>query len=534
MVEQGFWSDQTLLHYFENAVQKHPDQLAIVDTNSETQQGTRISYRELSEQVDQIALALINLGIQKQDVVSFQLPNWWQFTAIHLACLKVGAISNPLMPIFRQRELIYMLGFAESKLLIIPDQFRGHDFVAMMEDIRPDLPALRHIFAIGGQDDISFEKNLLQHDLKNKSDLTTELEKRTIGANDVIQLVYTSGTTGKPKGVMHTSNTILSAVHPLLKRLKLDSCDTLFMGSPLAHQTGFLYGVIAPIVLQTKVALLDIWSAKQGWQIIQQENASFTMASTPFLSDLVASPVAQESNSERFKTFVCGGAPIPRAIARKANQDLNLNVISVWGMSENGAVTSSCIEDDDEKIFNTDGKALDGMEVRVIDTQGNLTPTGQEGLLQARGAFTFVGYLKQPQAYLLDADGWFDTGDLAKMDKDQYIRISGRTKDIIIRGGENIPVVEVENLLYKHDAIQDVAVVAMPHERLGEIGCCFITLMDHCSLNFDELKNYLAQQKLAKNYWPERLEILNEIPRTPSGKIQKFQLRALISNKGNE
>ena len=529
MVEQGHWSDKTVLDYFELAVSEVPDQVAIVDFNSEKQASTRVTYSQLAKYVDQIALGLINLGIKKQEVVSFQLPNWWQFCAIHLACLRVGAISHPLMPIFRERELVYMLGFAESKLLIIPNEFRGHNYVSMLEGIRSELPALNHVLAVDGPEEISFENKLLEHDLENQLDKSALFEERKLNANEVVQLIYTSGTTGRPKGVMHTSNTILSSVHPYLERVNLTGDDDFFMGSPLAHQTGFLYGVVAPIVLKTKVALLDAWTPKQGWEIIKRENASFTMASTPFLADMVESPIADECNSDRFKLFVCGGAPIPRALVKKANQNLNIKVISVWGMSEVGAATCCCI-DDEEKIFNTDGKALDGMEVRVIDSDKNVLPAGAEGDLQARGAYAFVGYLKQPEAYGADEDGWFDTGDVAIMDEDGYIRISGRTKDIIIRGGENIPVVEVENLLYKHDAVEDVAVVAMPHERLGELGCCFITLNEGCSLDFGELKEYLSDQKLAKSYWPERLEILDEMPRTPSGKIQKFQLREIAKD----
>ncbi|MBV1882144.1 MAG: AMP-binding protein [Pseudomonadales bacterium] len=528
-VEQGYWSDKTVLDYFDQAILECPNQVAIVDFNSETQSSTRITYEQLSGHVDQIAMGLANLGIKKQEVVSFQLPNWWQFCAIHLACLRVGAISHPLMPIFRQRELTFMLGFAESKVLIIPSEFKGHNYVSMLDEIRSDLPALNHVLAIGGTDEISFEKNLLEHDLSQKIDKAALYAERKLNANEVVQLIYTSGTTGKPKGVMHTSNTILSTVHPYLDRLNLTTEDEFFMGSPMAHQTGFLYGVVAPIVLKTKVALLDSWTPKQGWEIIKRENSSFTMASTPFLADLVESPMADSCNSDRFKVFVCGGAPIPRALVKKANENLNLSVISVWGMSEVGAATCCCL-DDDEKIFNTDGKALGGMEVRVIDSDRNVLPAGTEGDLQARGSFNFVGYLKRPEAYDTDEDGWFDTGDVAIMDEDGYIRISGRTKDIIIRGGENIPVVEVENILYKNDAIEDVAVVAMPHERLGELGCCFVTLNKGCTLDFGEFKAYLSDQKLAKNYWPERLEILDAMPRTPSGKIQKFELREIAKN----
>ncbi|MBV1878939.1 MAG: AMP-binding protein [Pseudomonadales bacterium] len=529
MVEQGYWSDKTVLDYFDQAVAENPQQIAIVDSNSEYQQSNTLTYEQLAQNVNQIALGLIRLGIKKHDVVSFQLPNWWQFSAMHFACLKIGAISNPLMPIFRQRELSFMLGFAESKLVVVPSTFRGFDHLAMIQELRPELPACQHVLAIGASGEHSFEGVLLDHNLALEWDAAAIFAERKFDANEVVQVIYTSGTTGMPKGVMHTSNTLICAVNPYLERLGLDHDDTFFMGSPLAHQTGFLYGVIAPVVLQTQVALLDVWSATAAWSIIDEEKASFTMASTPFLSDLVGSNLIDECCSDRFRLFVCGGAPVPRALVKTAVEKLGVRVISVWGMTEQGAVTSTCLDDDDEKIFNTDGKALAGMEVRVVDENQQPMAVGQEGILQARGAFMFVGYLKKPEAYAVDAEGWFDTGDLAKMDADGYIRISGRSKDIIIRGGENIPVVEIENLLFKHAAVEDVAIVAMPDERLGELGCCFITLMPGFELDFASLQIYLIENQVAKQYWPERLEIIKEMPRTASGKIQKFQLKEIAS-----
>ena len=205
-------------------------------------------------------------------------------------------------------------------------------------------------------------------------------------------------------------------------------------------------------------------------------------------------------------------------------------VISAWGMTENGAITTTQRGDAPEKVFGTDGKALHGMDVRVVDPDGNPMPTNREGRLQARGQSSFVGYLKRPELYDTDAEGWFETGDMARMSEDGYIRITGRGKDIIIRGGENVPVVEVEELLYRHPAIQDVAVVGMPDPRLGERGCAFATLKPGRRLAFAELVGFLEEHKIAKNYLPERLEIIDEMPRTPSGKIQKFQLREIAKD----
>ena len=525
--EQGYWQNKTVLEYFDEAVVFDPDKTAIIDYRTETGARYTLSYGELKQKVDRIALGMINLGINKGDVVSFQLPNGWQFIAIHLACLRVGAVSNPLMPIFRHRELSFMLSYAESKLIIIPNEFRKFNYPKMLEELRGDLPNLEHVLVIGGEGENSFEKTLTDTCWEAKMDSKNLFAERKLDPNDVVQLMYTSGTTGMPKGVMHTSNTHVCMNMMFNKRLRLSARDVILMGSPLAHQTGFMYGMISPILLKTTTVLLDSWSADTAWRLIGDEGVSFTMGATPFLADLVDSPLASECSTDAFKTYVCGGAPVPRVLVETGTKLLNINILSVWGMTENGVVTTTRVGDGDDKTFNTDGIPMAGMEVRVVDSNDHELTAGEEGRLQSRGPSTFVGYLKQPEAYGVDGDGWFDTGDLAKMDLDGYIRISGRSKDIIIRGGENIPIVEVENILYKHPLIQDVAIVAMPDVRLGELGCCFITLEQGQSISFEQIQSFLNDHGLAKQYWPERLELLDEMPRTASGKIQKFNLREI-------
>ena len=213
----------------------------------------------------------------------------------------------------------------------------------------------------------------------------------------------------------------------------------------------------------------------------------------------------------------------------KARGALNAAIISAWGMSENGAVTTTRIEDPEDKVTGTDGCALPGMEVRVVDPNGTSVPTGSEGQLEVRGCSNFVGYMKRPGLAQVAEGGWFNTGDIARMDADGYIRIAGRSKDIIIRGGENIPVAEVENILFQHPAISSVAVVGYPDARLGERACAYVILKEGASLTFAEMSAYLREQKMALQYIPERLQVVRDLPRTPSGKIQKFKLREMAA-----
>ncbi len=524
MTRQGYWKGLILADYFDRCLAEVPDKAAVVDFNSTVQTASRLTYRELAARVERIAASLVRLGIERDDVVSCQLPNWWQFTALTLACSRVGAAINPLMPIFRERELKFMLGLAESKLLVVPREFRGFDYAAMARGIRPELTQLRHLLVIGGDGQESFEATLLDWPREGSPQETAQATRRPT-ADNVMQLVYTSGTTGEPKGVMHTANTLFSNLRPFAERLSLGRSDVVFMASPMAHQTGFMYGLLMPVMLGATAVLQDIWEPKRAAERIAEEGATFTMASTPFLSDLTDVIAGDGHDVRSLRTFLSAGAPIPRVLVERATQALKANIVSAWGMTENGAVTTTRLDDPAQKIFHTDGCPLPGMEVRVTDPANKPLPSGTEGMLKVRGCSNFVGYLKRPQLYGHDADGWFDTGDLAQIDADGFIRITGRSKDIIIRGGENIPVVEIEGLLFRHPAIQAVSIVGFPDRRLGERACAFVVVKPGATFTREEMLRFLEQEKVARQYLPERLEILEDLPRTPSGKVQKFRLR---------
>jgi cyclohexanecarboxylate-CoA ligase len=342
--------------------------------------------------------------------------------------------------------------------------------------------------------------------------------------------MFTSGTSGEPKAVMHTSNTIVSSAREYASWIGLTGEDTVFMASPLAHQTGFIYGVVLAWLLKSQLALQDIWSAPTAARNIEAQGATFTMASTPFLSDLANDASVTLEQLRTLRIFVCAGAPIPPEIVRRAIDRLGFSVLSCWGMTENGGVTITRPGDPPEKVFETDGKAIEGMEVRVVGADGRPLPPGETGDLLVRGMANFVGYLKRPEFNDIDAQGWFRTGDLARMDADGYIRITGRSKDVVIRGGENIPVVEIENVLYRHPDVAEVAIVAMPDPRLVERACAFIVPRPGRGLGLDGIREFLAAEGVARNYWPERIEIVEAMPRTASGKIQKFRLREIASD----
>jgi cyclohexanecarboxylate-CoA ligase len=524
----GFWRDRTINDDLDACLAACPDKIGLTAVRSETGETRRFTYREMAVLADRIAVGLARLGVGRNDVVAMQLPNGWRFLLLYLACSRIGAVLNPLMPIFRERELSFMLKHGEAKVFVAPRTFRGFDHEGMARGLQAGLPSLQRVIVVDGGASDDFDALLTTPEWEKAEDARDLLTRSRPGPDDITQLIYTSGTTGEPKGVMHSANTLMANIVPYAERLKLGPDGIVLMASPMAHQTGFMYGLMMPVMLRASAVLLDLWDPAKAAALIRSEKVTFTMASTPFLTDL--SRVVSESGEgvPSLRTFLCAGAPIPGPLVEQARLGLGAKIVSAWGMTENGAVTLIKPEDDDKLAVSTDGCALPGVEVKVVDAAGRALPHGQTGELLVRSVSNFGGYLKRPQWNNTDAEGWFDTGDLARMDADGYIRISGRSKDVIIRGGENIPVVEIEAMLYKHPAVAQVAIVAYPDERLGERACAVVVTKPGASLDFAAMSDFLKAQKLAVQYIPERLIVRDSLPATPSGKIQKFRLREML------
>ena len=529
-IARGYWHDRTINGDLDACIAACPDKLALTAVRVETGDTRRFTYRELGAMADRIAVGLARLGVGRNDVVAMQLPNWWQFSLLYLACSRIGAVLNPLMHIFRERELSFMLKHSEAKVLVVPKVFRGFDHEAMARSLQPGLPSLRRIIVVGGDGADDFDTLLTIPEWEREAEAKAILTSHRPGPDDITQLIYTSGTTGEPKGVMHSANTLMANILPYADRLRLGQDDVVLMASPMAHQTGFMYGLMMPIMLKAGVVLQDTWEPNKAIELIRTEGVSFTMASTPFLTDLTKTVQDSGGTVPSLRTFLCAGAPIPGPLVEQARQVLGTKIVSAWGMTENGAVTLIRLDDDDQLAFTTDGCPLPGVELQVIDSAGQPLPPGEVGRLVVRSCSNFGGYLKRPQLNGTDANGWFDTGDLASMDANGYIRISGRSKDVIIRGGENIPVFEIEALLYKHPAIAQVAIVAYTDQRLGERACAVVVPKPDQHLDFAGMVEFLKAQKVALQYIPERLVVRDAMPATPSGKIQKFRLRDMLSD----
>lgn len=522
------WPNRTIISALKARTAEMPDKVALVDRQSS------LTYAAFDRLVDRVALGLRFFGVGKGDVVSFQLPNWNEFLILHYAVTRLGAISNPLIPIYRDREIAYMVREAESRILVVPDTFRGFSYTDMVVRLRPDWPSLERVFVVGGDAPEGMESfaRLADEPWEERLDVHA-LDRVAVDPNDVTEIVFTSGTTGQPKGVMHTHNTLGYSTGVMAERLAMSADDVIFMASTFAHETGFLYGVRMPVELGATAIFQDVWNPRAFAERVQRDRVTFTMGATPYLYDIVQLEDIASYDLASFRYFVSAGAPIPRALVREAQEKLPCKILSGWGQSENGLVTVTMPDDPVDKLTGTDGCPLGEMRVKAVNPDGDECPPGVEGDLWVSGPSNFVGYLKNDEYTRGQFCGdWFVTGDRVIFDADGYIRITGRQKDTIVRGGENIPVAYVENVLHEHPDIAVAQIVAMPDARLQERACAFVGMKPgRAPLTFDAMQAFLEAKRVTRQYWPERLEVIEEFPRTPSGKIQKFRLREMAAER---
>lgn len=522
MRDAGWWKDKTLDDLLEEAIAANPDRAAIIayrkDAGYEAPAKT-LSYTELGAAVAKAAGSFRAMGIGPGDVVGVMLPNWWEFVVASYALGRIGAVPNPLMHIFRERELRFMLGFAEAKAILIPADFRGHAFGPMLDGLKSDLPHLEHIIEVGG-DARSFDRLVMNADAAPIS----AAEGNPADPGDMSVLMYTSGTTGDPKGVMHCYNTLIACADALGTRFGLGADEVVFGCSPFGHMTGYAAAMIQTLYYGGTLVMMDVWEPEAAVAAMVREGATHMPGATPFLADMCR-VVSEGAEAPKLRTFLCGGAQIPPVVIKNAKDILGLNASSLWGMTESLAGSLTEPEKAHERSASTDGRAVNGVEILIADENLEPMPTGETGRLYFRGSQQFLGYYKKPDLDGRGPEGWFDTGDLAYIDADQYIRIDGRSKDIIIRGGENVPVVDIEAILYSHPRITDAAIVGYPDTRMGERGCAFLVLKDSAPFTLSDMSDWLKENGAAKQYWPEALELIDVMPRTASGKIQKFTLK---------
>jgi len=518
---------------------ERPGETAVVD--GRPQSTGHLTWAELDAGADRIAAMLLSLGVRSGDRVAFQLPNWSEFVLLTVAVLRIGAVAAPVMPIFREREVAFALHRSRAAVVVVPEEFRGRHYAAELSGILAagtgtdpgyDL-AVRHVIVIGAAAPplAVRERGITWHGWEQEL-AETEVDRDQIdaaapGPDDPAQLLFTSGTTGEPKGVLHRHSTLSRAAAMEAHQLELGSGEAVFIPSPLAHQTGFLYGMWLSLVLGVPQILQSVWDPDRALNMLRGWKGTFVQAATPFLNDLVKAVEAGAPAPPSLRIFVNTGAAVPRHLAERATRVLDTAVCGAFGTTETCLGSVSSPGDDPALVWGTDGRLLTGVRARIVSDGGQLLPPGTEGNFELSSPTLFEGYLDRPDLTkeAFTDDGWYRTGDLATLDDAGYLRITGRVRDVINRGGEKIPVAEIEQLLYRHPGVDDVALVAMPDPRLGERACAFVVAADGAGLTLADLTGYLDGFQVSKHYWPERLELVQAIPRNPVGKIQKFLLR---------
>ena len=526
MTAAGLWRNESLTASLEHWAGERPDALAATDG------ATRYTWRALARAVERVAYGLAAHGVARGAVVSVQLPNWNEFVLVALALDRLGAVLNPIPPIYRAAELRFILGLLESHAVVIPERFRGFDHATMLAALQPELPRLAHVFVARGTPAAS------QRHFAELTETAWETRAGRSGLpgtdpNTVHEVIFTSGTTGEPKGVMHTPNTAFALMAPAYERLGFSDRDVILMPSTFGHQTGYLYGLATAVLLGATGVWLDVWNAESAARLIEAERVTFTMGATPFLQDLTYTAALARHDVRTLRLFICAGAPVPRKLVEDARARLGCAISAGWGMTENGLVTCNGLADAPEKVFGTDGRPLPGVELRIVDGAGRPAPAKTEGDLLVRAPSQSLGYFKRPvfTAEAYTSDDWFRTGDRGVLDEGGYLSITGRAKDLIIRGGENLSPAEIENLLFTHPKVASVAVVGMPDPRLQERSCAFVVPAPGEPPTLAELIAFLEARQIARQKFPEWLEIVSEFPMTPSGKIQKYRLRQMIAEK---
>ncbi|MEQ5245195.1 medium-chain fatty-acid--CoA ligase [Escherichia coli] len=522
--QQGLWGDASLADYWQQTARAMPDKIAVVDNH-----GASYTYSALDHAASCLANWMLAKGIESGDRIAFQLPGWCEFTVIYLACLKIGAVSVPLLPSWREAELVWVLNKCQAKMFFAPTLFKQTRPVDLILPLQNQLPQLQQIVGVDKLAPATSSLSLSQIIADNTS-LTTAI---TTHGDELAAVLFTSGTEGLPKGVMLTHNNILASERAYCARLNLTWQDVFMMPAPLGHATGFLHGVTAPFLIGARSVLLDIFTPDACLALLEQQRCTCMLGATPFVYDLLNVLEKQPADLSALRFFLCGGTTIPKKVARECQQR-GIKLLSVYGSTESSPHAVVNLDDPLSRFMHTDDYAAAGVEIKVVDDARKTLPPGCEGEEASRGPNVFMGYFDEPEltARALDEEGWYYSGDLCRMDEAGYIKITGRKKDIIVRGGENISSREVEDILLQHPKIHDACVVAMSDERLGERSCAYVVLKaPHHSLSLEEVVAFFSRKRVAKYKYPEHIVVIEKLPRTTSGKIQKFLLRKDIMRR---
>jgi acyl-CoA synthetase (AMP-forming)/AMP-acid ligase II len=514
-IAEGFWDDDALGQVLAAGLHDAGGELFTVRSQRRAWRGTLADVDALARRV---AGGLRARGVGPGDAVAFQLPNWVEAAATFYAAAYLGAIVVPIVHFYGPKEVAYILRRTNVKAFVTADRFGHLDYLANLDALRADLPDLEFAVVVGDTpaDDIPFA---------TLADAPPIDGPVTVDPSAPALVAYTSGTTADPKGVVHSHRTIgaeirqLGGVQPPIR--------PMLVGAPVGHGIGMLAALLLPVWRRQGIHLIDMWDPPRVLAAAVEEQVTVGSGATYFLTSLLDDPSFDPAVHLEYMSHIgLGGSAVPGAVAERATK-LGISIVRSFGSTEHPSITGNTHEAPLEKRLYTDGQPLPGVEIRLVDANGRAAATGEAGEILSRGPDCFVGYTDaRVTRDAFDADGWFATGDIGVLDADGFLAITDRKKDIIIRGGENISAAEVEDLMLHIPGVAECAVVAAPDARLGEHACAFVRGLPASEpVTLEQVRNHLEAAGLARQKWPEELRLVDDFPRTASGKVQKFVLR---------
>ncbi len=520
-LNKGYWGGKTLLDCWEESVENYPDREYVADDR-----GFCYTYRQLDQAASKIAAYLLEKGVRPKDVISFQIPIWSEFVLVTIACLKAGAVIHPIAMSYEEKELVRSMNTTESKVYFGPTFFYKTDYESRILAVKEQIPSLKGAVLLDYAKEKSSSLVTLNEILETYEPLEKQQCAHGLTGQDIAAILCTSGTTGGTKGVLLSHDNIRYSEETFNRELKLTKEDIMFMPAPLNHATGFHHGVIATMLIGAKLVLQQKYLCHEAIALMNQERCTYSMGATPFIYDILRELEQSGGSLPHLKFYLCGGAPVPGYMVQKAWK-FHILLCEVYGSTESVPHVFVRPWETLELNGTTSGRAMGAIQVKVVDDEGNEVPVGTPGEEISRGPNVFVGYLKARNITdgVLDDEGWFHSGDLCVMDENRNIRIIGRKKDMIVRGGENLNSNEINDNLEGCPGIGDHTIIGMPDDRLGERICAFaVPLPGYEDLKLEMVITYLKSKGVPKRFWPERLELIERIPHTGSGKVKKYLL----------
>jgi cyclohexanecarboxylate-CoA ligase len=520
--QDGWWRDETFLSDLRRHAAADPGKAAIIARRTPEAETETISYAELAAATDRFSHALLALDVKPGEFVGMHMPDYWQVLPLALAAIQIGARISPLMPVFRRRELELAARTTQMRVFITVADHNGNRPADTMLDIATRVPSLEHIVVMGEgrpEGTLSFDDDFLAHGQGDPA----EFSGRELSPDDPYLILFTSGTTGEPKGALHSQNTLYAGIRGYQTTLGLDG--SLVKASPHTdmHYVGLVQKLLTPLLLGGTAIVPGGWNPELYLDMFERHGVTMFYGGPTFVSELLHAQQQRPRDTSSLRYIVSGSAPVPPSLVQQVRDTLGVRMYSLWGMTENGPVTMSREEDPWDWPARSDGRATGGMQVRIDPIEGRADGAGA---LWVRGPAQCLGYYKDDEAYArdLDADGWFHTGDLARDDGRGGIRIAGRTKDVILYKVFPVPVLDLENVLLTHPKVAQIAVIGLPDEEVGERICAVVVPKGEAP-DLPELVEFLHGEGVGEYFMPERLEVVESMPRTATGKIRKVELR---------